>query len=211
MNQIRKILCLSLMLCGQVLCGQVLCGQAQAVEYNQVQVNQSALTFGYKQMGVAMEGKFNQFAAQIAFDPARLANAQAHIEVTLASIDTGLRDADEEVTGKLWFNTRVYPLASFVSTGIKPLGGNRYQATGKLTIKGRTLEVFAPVTAQTVGNKAIFDGSFNIKRLAYEIGTGEWTDLGTVADDIQIKFHLVVLAAPAVASSSSNQPPRKKP
>lgn len=165
----------------------------QAVEYNQVVPAQSALTFGYRQMGVAMEGKFSKFSAQLAFDPAKLASARASIDVNLASIDTGSTDADEEVAGKKWFNAKAYPLASFVSTGVKSIGGNRYQATGKLTIKGKTLEVTAPVTF----DGRAFDGSFTIKRLAYGIGTDEWADLGTVADEIQIKFHLVVLASPA--------------
>lgn len=202
MNLLRKITILALLL---------LAGQACALEYNQVQLNQSALTFGYRQMGVAMDGKFSKFSAQISFDPAKLVSAQAHIDVNLASIDTGSSDADESVAGKLWFNTKVYPLASFVSTGVKLLAGNRYQATGKLSIKGRTLDVTAPVTFQADGNRGSFDGSFNIKRLDYGIGIGEWTDLDTVAADVQIKFHLVVLAAPAAAPPSSTQPQRKKP
>ncbi len=187
----------------------LLSSQAQAAEYNQVQNNQSALTFAYKQMGVPMEGKFNKFAAQISFDPTKLASAQAHIDVSLASIDTGSADADEEVAGKLWFNAKTYPLASFVSSGVKQLAGNRYQATGKLTIKGKTLDIVAPVTFQADGNKGIFDGSFNIKRLSYGIGTGEWADLGTVADEVKIVFHLVVNAAPVAAPPT--QPQRKKP
>ena len=189
----------------------LLISQAQALEYNQVQTNQSALTFGYKQMDVPMDGKFSKFAAQISFDPARLENARAHIDVSLASIDTGSTDADEEVVGKQWFNAKTYPLASFVSTGVKALGGNRYQATGRLSIKGRTLDIVAPVTFRSDGNRGLFDGSFNIRRLAYEIGTGEWTDVGTVADDIQIRFHLVVLTSPAAAPPTSTQPARKKP
>ncbi|MFA6922047.1 MAG: YceI family protein [Gallionella sp.] len=183
-------------------------GCAQAAEYNQLQMNQSALTFGYKQMGVPMEGKFGKFTAKISFDPANLATAQAHIDVSLASIDTGSGDADEEVAGKKWFDAKTYPQASFVSTGVKYLGGNRYQATGKLAIKGRTLDITAPVTFQSDGLKGLFDGSFNIKRLAYAIGEGEWTDVSTVADDVQIKFHLVVNAAPVAPST---QPQRKKP
>lgn len=182
-----------------------------ALEFNQVQENTSVLTFDYKQMGVAMEGKFKQFSAQISFDPDKLANAQAHIDVTLASIDTGSREADEEVSGKLWFNTKIYPLASFVSTGIKALGGNRYQASGHLSIKGKTLDIVAPVTFESEGKKGVFKGSFNIKRTSYAIGTGEWADLGTVADDIAIKFHLVVNASPAAVSTSANPPLRKKP
>lgn len=183
-----------------------LTSHASALEYNQIQLNQSAVTFGYKQMGVPMEGKFGKFSAQVGFDPDRLASAQARIDVNLSSIDSGSSDADESVQGKLWFDTRNYPLASFVSTGIKPLGANRYQVSGRLTIKGKTLDVAAPVSLTVNGNRAAFDGSFNVKRLSYGVGIGEWTDLDTVADDIQIKFHLVVLASP-----SSNPQQRKTP
>jgi polyisoprenoid-binding protein YceI len=197
MNHVKNIIISALLL---ISC------QASAVEYNQVQLNQSTVTFGYRQMGVPMEGKFGKFSAQVGFDPDKLANAHAQIDVVLASIDTGSSEADEGVTGKLWFNTQVYPLASFVSTGVRLLGGNRYQATGKLTIKGKTLDVAAPVSLTVNGNRAAFDGSFNIKRLSYGVGIGEWTDLDTVADDIQIKFHLVVLASP-----SSNPQQRKTP
>ncbi len=180
---------------------------AAATEYNQLQQAQSTLTFGYRQMGVPMEGKFGQFSAQLSFDPAKLASAQAHIDVTLASIDTGSRDANESIAGKLWFNTGLYPMGSFVSTGVRQLAGNRYQVTGKLTLKGKTLDVSAPVTFTAAGNRGSFDGSFNIKRLDYGIGIGEWTDLDTVADDVQIRFHFTVLAV----SPSSTQPQRKKP
>lgn len=166
----------------------------QAAEYSQLQTAQ--INFGYKQMGVAMEGKFGKFSAQISFDPGRPENAKARIDVMLASIDTGSKDADEEVAGRLWFDARNYPTASFVSSGIRHLGGNRYQASGKLSIKGRTQEITAPVTFTPDGNKGMFDGSFNIKRTAFAIGEGEWRDLGTVADDIQIRFHLVAATQP---------------
>jgi polyisoprenoid-binding protein YceI len=179
-----------------LLCLMLIAGHVSALEFKQVQTNESAVTFGYKQMGVPMEGKFNKFSAQISFDPSTLAKAQAKIDIDVASIDTGSADANEEVAGKLWFNIKAFPAASFVSTGIKALGGNRYQATGKLSIKGKTLDVATPVTFQADGAHGIFDGAFAIKRLDYAIGEGEWTDVGTVADEIQIKFHIVVTASP---------------
>ncbi len=180
-----------------VLSGLLLAANyAAAVEFRQVLTNESSVTFGYRQMGVPLEGKFNQFVAQMSFDPARIAYAQARIEINVASIDAGSTDANDEVVGKLWFNAKTYPGASFVSTGLKALGGNRYEASGKLTIKGKTLDVTAPVTFQSAGTRGIFDGSFSIKRLDYNIGEGEWTDVGTVANEIQIKFHLVVIAVP---------------
>jgi polyisoprenoid-binding protein YceI len=168
-----------------------------ALEFKQVQANDSAVTFGFKQMGVPLDGKFNKFSAQLSFDPTQLAKAQARIEIDLASIDTGSAEGNEEVVGKKWFNVKDYPTASFVSTGIKALGGNRYQALGKLSIKGRTQDVAAPVTFQSDGKRGIFEGAFEIKRLDYAIGEGEWTDVSSVANEIQIKFHVVVNASPS--------------
>lgn len=168
-----------------------------ALEFKQVQTSDSAVTFGFKQMGVPLDGKFNKFSAQLSFDPAQLAKAQAHIEIDLSSIDTGSAEGNEEVVGKKWFNVKDYPTASFVSTGIKALGGNRYQALGKLSIKGRTQDVAAPVTFQSDGKRGIFEGAFEIKRLDYAIGEGEWTDVSSVANEIQIKFHVVVNASPS--------------
>jgi polyisoprenoid-binding protein YceI len=170
-------------------------GIASAVEYKQVLPEESSVAFDYKQMGVTLDGKFNKFTAQLSFDPARLDKAQAKIAIEVASIDTGSSEANEEVVGKAWFDAKAQPLASFSSTGIKALGGNRYEATGKLTIKGRTQDVKAPVTFQSSGNKGWFDGAFTIKRLDYAIGEGVWSDIDTVANEIRIRFHLVVTAA----------------
>lgn len=175
----------------------LIASHARALEFKQMQANESTVTFGYKQMGVPLEGKFNKSIIELSFDPAKLTNAKARIEINVGSIDTGSKEADEEVVGKQWFNAKTFPTASFVSTGIKALGGERYQATGRLTIKGKTLDVTTPVTFQSSGTRGSFDGAFSIKRLDYNIGEGEWTDVGTVADEIQIKFHIVVNAAPA--------------
>ena len=187
MNNFYRTLLLSLLLIGN---------HVSALEFNQVLLGESSVTFGFKQMNVPLEGKFNKFSSQLAFDPSKLVTAQARLDIDVASIDTGSAEGDDAVVGKLWFNAKAFPSASFVSTGLKSLGGNRYEARGKLSIKGRTQDVVAPVTFQATGTRGIFEGGFTIKRLDYAIGEGEWTDLGTVANEIQIKFHIVVNAAP---------------
>ena len=50
---------------------------AQAAEFTQVQTDKSAITFGYQQMGVKMDGRFKKFAARLNFDPARPTDAKA--------------------------------------------------------------------------------------------------------------------------------------
>lgn len=170
-------------------------GSAQAVEFNQVQPKKSALTFAFKQMGVPMEGKFRRFTASLSFDPARPDAATAQFEVNLAGIDTGDREADTEVMGKQWFNASAFPSARFVSTGVRALGGNRYEALGKLTLKGKTQDVVAPFTFRQDGHSGVFDGTLALKRLDYAIGEGAWADVSAVANEVQIKFHVVADAA----------------
>lgn len=162
----------------------------QAVEYNQVQPDKSTINFTYKQMGVAVDGKFKKFASQLNFDPAKPTAAKATFDVDLASIDTGAPEGDQEVAGKPWFNTKAFPTAKFVSGTIKPLGGNKYEVAGQLSIKGKTQEVIVPATFTAQGNTGVFDGSFTIRRADFSIGEGSWAKFDIVANDVLIKFRI---------------------
>jgi polyisoprenoid-binding protein YceI len=163
---------------------------AQAAEYSQVQTDKSAIAFVYKQMGVAVDGKFRKFVSQLNFDPAKPTAAKATFEVDLASVDTGAPEGDQEVAGKPWFNTKAFPTAKFVSTGVKPLGGNKYEVAGQLSIKGKTQDVVVPATFTAQGNSGVFDGSFTIRRADFSIGEGSWAKFDIVANDVLIKFRI---------------------
>jgi len=170
---------------------------ALAIEFNQFQPAKSSLSFVSKQMNVPVEGQFKSFRSKLAFDPARPAAAKAELEIDLASIDAGSKDANDEVAGKAWFDTKAFPVAKFVSATVKPLGNNRFEVSGKMTIKGKTMDLTTPVTVTQQGNSASFDGSLVLKRADYGIGDGIWADFGTVANEVQIKFRLVATAAAA--------------
>jgi len=164
---------------------------ADAAEYSSIQPEKSSLAFVYKQMGVPIDGGFKKFAVQLSFDPAKLAAAKATLDIDLASIDAGSDDANDEVAGKEWFNTKAFPHAKFESSSFKSLGTNRYEVTGKMTIKGRSQTVSAPFTFSPQG---LVDGAFVLKRADFAIGEGSWSDFGTVANEIQIKFHFLAKA-----------------
>ncbi|HLO64137.1 MAG TPA: YceI family protein [Azonexus sp.] len=163
---------------------------AQAAEFTQVQPDKSAINFVYKQMGVAVDGKFKKFASQLNFDPAKPTAAKATFDVDLASVDTGAPEGDQEVAGKPWFNTKAFPTARFVSSTVKPLGGNKYEVAGQLSIKGKTQDVVVPATFTAQGNTGVFDGSFTIRRADFSIGEGSWAKFDIVANDVLIKFRI---------------------
>lgn len=173
----------------------VLAPAAEALEFNRLMPERSAVGFVYKQMNVPVEGGFKRFRGELVFDPAKPEAARAAIEIELASIDTGFAEGDEEVQGRLWFDTKNHPLARFVLTAVRPLGGNRYEAVGRMSIKGRTREVKAPVLFRPLGNTGVFEGSFVLRRADYGIGEGVWADFGTVANEVEIRFRMTAAAA----------------
>jgi polyisoprenoid-binding protein YceI len=151
----------------------------------------SEIKFVSKQMNVPVEGRFRTFSGTLDFDPAKPAAAKAQIDVDLNSIDTGSQEADTEVKSKGWFNIAVFPTARFVATAIKPAGAGRYEVAGKLTIKGKSMDVTAPVTVKQDGANAVFEGSFTLLRIAFGIGEGVWSDTDTVANEVVVRFRLV--------------------
>lgn len=167
---------------------------AHGVEYGQVQPDKSAIDFTYKQMGVAVDGKFKRFSSQLSFDPAKPTAAKATFDVELASVDTGAPEGDDEVAGKPWFNTKAFPTARFVSGAVKSLGGNRYEIAGQLSIKGKTQDVVVPATFTAQGNTGVFAGSFTIRRGDFAIGEGSWAKFDIVANEVQVKFRITATA-----------------
>ena len=167
---------------------------AHAVEFNQVQADKSQITFAYQQMGVAMQGAFKKFSGQLRFDPAAPAAAKSTIEVELASVDTGSSEGDTEVATKTWFDTKAFPRARFESGSVKALGGNKYEVAGKLTIKGKTLDVVVPATFAAQGKTGVFEGRLTIRRGYFSIGEGAWKAFDIVANDVVIQFRLTAAA-----------------
>jgi polyisoprenoid-binding protein YceI len=156
-----------------------------------VDLSKSKVSAISKQMNVPTEGVFKKFAAQIRFDPANAAQGSAQVSIDIASFDLGDKMYNDQVAGKDWFDAKTYPQATFVSSAIEPAGGTRYNVTGKLTIKGKAETVTMPATITQSGATQTFDGVLPIRRSVFNVGTGEWKDTSVVADDVQIKFHIV--------------------
>jgi polyisoprenoid-binding protein YceI len=157
---------------------------------------QSDVSFTFKQMGVPVDGKFKKFDAQINFDAAKLDTSKVTFTVDIASTTIGDPATDAELPKSNWFNTAKFPQATFVSSSIKSLGAGKYEAAGKLSVKGLAQDIVVPITMTQTGTGAAAVttavGSFAIKRLTFKIGEGEWADTSMVADPVQVKFKLAL-------------------
>lgn len=153
---------------------------------------QSEVGFVTKQMGVPVEGRFKKFDAALNFDPAKPEASKLAFTVDIASATLGSPEPDAELPKPAWFNTAKFPQATFQSSAVKGLGGGKYEVIGKLTIKGSARDVAVPVALAQNGSVTMASGQFTLKRLAFRIGDGEWSDTSMVADDVQVKFKLAL-------------------
>lgn len=151
----------------------------------------SSVSAVFKQMNVPIEAKFKKFTAQIDYDGAKPEAAKANVEIDIPSLDLGDPDVNKDALKKDWFNATQFPKAIFVSNSLKAAAGGKLDVSGKLTIKGKTADVSFPLTVKKEGANQVFEGALPIKRLAFNIGEGEWKDTSMVADEVLIKFRVV--------------------
>lgn len=151
---------------------------------------QSEIVFTSRQMGVPVDGKFRKWDAQINFDAKKLDASKVSFQIDTGSASLGVPETDAELPKPAWFGVAKFPQASFASTGLKALGGGKFEVSGKLSIKGQTRDIVVPVALTQAGGATTATGSFAIKRLDFKIGEGEWADTSMVANDVQVRFKL---------------------
>jgi len=161
---------------------------SQATVFDAINKAQSKITFGFQQMGVNMEGQFNNFDGELSFDTEQPEQSSVNFKVYLDSVDLGSPPFNDEVAGKDWFNTKAFPVAEFASTAVKAEDGNRLLVKGNLTIKGQTETIEFPVSFQESNGLGILQGQFVVQRGKFKIGEGSWSSFDIVANPVSVQF-----------------------
>jgi polyisoprenoid-binding protein YceI len=157
---------------------------------------ESEISFISKQLGVPVSGKFKKFDAEVAFDPKKPDAAKVSFTVDLLSADIGNAETETELKKPGWFNSAKMPAATFQSSAVKSLGGGKFEFTGKLDIKGVSQNVMVPVTVTQAAGKTRAIGTFNLKRLDFKIGDGDWNDVSLVANEVVVNIKLALTGIP---------------
>jgi polyisoprenoid-binding protein YceI len=158
----------------------------------------SQLTFYPRLAGGEFTGRFERFEAAIRFDPADLEHSSLLVVVDLLGARTGDTDRDTALQGSDFFQTTRWPRGTFTSTGIKSLGGGRYEATGKLTLRDVNRDVrvqFRFVPPAPSGGVAHMTGSSVVRRLEFGVGQGDWRSTEWLDDAVRVEFDLALRSA----------------
>jgi polyisoprenoid-binding protein YceI len=157
-----------------------------------MQPKESQLTFVGTQAGAPFEGKFEKFTADIKFDPKDLAGSRFDVKIDTASVNTRDGERDSTLKSADLFAVKQYPTAQYVAEKFTDKGKGQYAATGKLTIRNVTKDVPIEFTFEEQTAGGWLKGSASIKRLDFGVGQGDWKDTETVANEVKVKFALLL-------------------
>jgi polyisoprenoid-binding protein YceI len=179
------------------LAGWFLSSTARAAETWTI-ADGSAIKFTALQEGAPVDGSFQDFKADIVFDPDDLGASRLAVEIDTASVLTGHKDRDAALRSSSFFDVKAWPSAVFMSERLTHLGDDRYEAHGQLTIRDVTREVVLPfqLTIDAEGGKRVANasGELTISRLDYGIGQGDFASTKTVGEDVVIRIEIVASA-----------------
>jgi polyisoprenoid-binding protein YceI len=183
MHQQLRYLLILVLVCGSV---------ALAASKWTVQPKESKLTFVGIQEGAEFTGVFERFTADIQFDPQDLAGSRFDVKIETASANTRSDERDEQLKGDDLFAVKQYPTAHYVTNHFTAKGGNKFGATGKLTIRNVTRDVPLEFTFESKNGSAWLKGGTQLKRLDFGVGQGDWKDTEQVGNDVKVNFVLLL-------------------
>ena len=157
----------------------------------QVDEAASKIAFSGTHAGRAFEGQFNEWSADIRFDPDALDQSSVTVTVQTNSAETGTRLYDRTLPNDEWFNVAAHPDAVFAADEFSQLDDGRYQARGTLTIKGNTQPIILPFNLSIDGQTATVAGVVELDRIALDMGVKSDPDAAWVSQVIPVTITLV--------------------
>jgi polyisoprenoid-binding protein YceI len=170
---------------------------AQAVTKWTIDKAHSNVKFTVTHMVVSeVDGAFRSFDGTVEHSKPDFSDAKVNFTIDVSSIDTDNERRDGHLKSDDFFNAEKYPQMTFQSTSFKPLGNNKYELVGNLTIRDVTKPVKFDVTYggtnSSGGNtKAGFKAKATINRFDYNLKWDKATEAGSlvVAKEVDITIN----------------------
>jgi polyisoprenoid-binding protein YceI len=169
-----------------------------AAETYTIDKDHSEASFQVQHMMGKVRGVFTDFGGTIAFDKANPAASTVEFRIKATSIDTNNERRDGHLRSADFFDVATYPEIAFTSTKVTPKGGNAYDVTGTLTMRGVTKTVTLPVRYLGEGKdpfgkiKASFETAVSLNRKDYNIVWNKALDTGgfMLGDEVAVTINL---------------------
>ena len=141
-------------------------GGATLPEAGTWEIDPAHTTVGFvaRHMLTKVRGRFDRFSGTVHIGETP-EDSSVEVQIDTASINTNVDDRDKHLRSPDFLDVETYPTLEFLSTAVRPLGGNRFQLVGDLTIRDMTREV--TLEAEYVG---VHDSPFGTKVATFSAG-----------------------------------------
>jgi len=175
---------------------------AIAVRTYDVDKDHSEAGFQVRHLLTKARGRFSDFTGTIDLDEATPEAAAVRFTVNTASVDTHAPDRDAHLRSEDFFAVERFPTLTFESRSISPKGGDQYDVSGDLTIRGVTRRIVVPVTylgkAQDPwGNERLaFEAAVTINRKDFGLNWNAAIETGgfLVGDEVHVSVSIQAVA-----------------
>lgn len=159
-----------------------LISHAHAADWS-IDKSASELGFGGAYEGEPFSGVFNDFDADIRFDPQTLDQAHFDVRINLASVDTRSDERDEVLLDGEFFAVKRYPQARFVTSGFRRDADGSIHAQGTLTIRDQAQPVELAVSFAPDADTALLQVSTTLRRGDFGLGASkDWAGIAAQVD-----------------------------
>ena len=131
----------------------------------------STVKFTIRNFGFAVQGSFSPPTGDISFDAGRPQQAKFDVSLQAASINTGNRKRDSQLRSADFFDCERYPLIRVRATRAEAAGNGLYRLHATLDMHGASGTIEIPFAVRKEGDYWLFEGSFAVNRLAYQVGS----------------------------------------
>ena len=142
--------------------------------------------------GTTATGRFDGWAAEIAFDQSRPEDGRVRVEIDMDTVS--IDDARAQAVGDAaWLGAEAHPTAVFQSDRFNLTEDGALTVTGWLTLKGIQAPMTLTGTLVVEGMEAWADLSGTVTRLSHHVGVGQ----DTVAAEVTVQATLTARCDPA--------------
>lgn len=200
MNKIKIIISLLILLFFMTVSAahsNVITNDETATAWN-IDRSHSAINFTINHFFTPVDGNFDDYSAEIFFDPENLAGSKIDVTIPVEHINTRNQRRDNHLKSEDFFNTSQWPNIRFVSNSIEQTGNNQFVAKGELTIRDITREFELPfellgVMDHPMRENVVIAGIVSdawLMRTDFGVGVGDWAATAVVGDRVNIRLNL---------------------
>lgn len=161
----------------------------------------SAVNFQINHFFTPVDGTFNDYNAEVYFDPENLASSHINVTIPVASVNTRNDRRDSHLKTDDFFNAEKWPNIRFVSNEIIQDGENNFIARGEITIRDVTKKFDLPFELLGVMDHPMQEGrkvagivaNAELMRNDFGVGTGDWRATAVVGNKVNIQLNLELL------------------